>query len=170
MLGKVEKIVAIIDESCFCVSASVLSLLTVVAAFMRYVVGKPIMWTEEIQMILVVWTVFFGGSVAFRERGHIAIDILFEKFPRKVQRVMNAVIWTIVTISITWHADGRRSCNDYPRPVACSYCTDVWNRPCPFWHGRCLQYVHWWCQPADWNAHVCYLRCDELQDAVTNDV
>lgn len=35
MLGKVEKIVAIIDESCFCVSASVLSLLTVVAAFMR---------------------------------------------------------------------------------------------------------------------------------------
>lgn len=58
MLGKVEKIVAIIDESCFCVSASVLSLLTVVAAFMRYVVGKPIMWTEEIQMVLVVWTVF----------------------------------------------------------------------------------------------------------------
>ena len=40
MLGKVEKIVAIIDESCFCVSASVLSLLTVVAAFMRYVVGN----------------------------------------------------------------------------------------------------------------------------------
>lgn len=102
MLGKVEKIVAIIDESCFCISASVLSLLTVVAAFMRYLVGKPIMWTEEIQMILVVWAVFFGGSVAFRERGHIAIDILFEKFPVKVQRVMSAVIWTIVTISVTW--------------------------------------------------------------------
>ena len=153
MLGKVEKIVAIIDESCFCVSASVLSLLTVVAAFMRYVVGKPIMWTEEIQKILVVWTVLYGGSDAFRELGHIFAG-------RKPVPVPVA----------GRHADGRRSCNDYPRPVACSYCTDVWNRPCPFWHGRCLQYVHWWCQPVDWNAHVCYLRCDELQDAVTNDV
>jgi C4-dicarboxylate transporter DctQ subunit len=36
----------------------------------------PIPWAEEIALYLCVWLVFIGGSIAVRERGHIAIDLI----------------------------------------------------------------------------------------------
>lgn len=102
MLEKVKKTISLIDEIAFGLSASVLTLLTAVSVFNRYILSKPIMWSEEVQMILIVWTTFFGGSVAFREKGHIAVDLLVEKFPKKVQMVIEVLIWIIVAYSVTW--------------------------------------------------------------------
>jgi len=102
MLNKIKKITAIIDEVWFGVTTSVMVLLTVWSVIMRYIVHNPIMWAEEVQMILMVWCVFFGGSIAFRERGHIAVDVLFDTFPRKLQMVLNAVIWIAITASVAW--------------------------------------------------------------------
>lgn len=102
MLEKVKRINSIISQIAFGLSAGVLTLLTVVSVFNRYILSKPIMWSEEMQMILIVWTTFFGGALAFMERGHIAVDLLVEKFSQKVQVVLDVIIWIIVAYSITW--------------------------------------------------------------------
>lgn len=97
MLQKIKKVVSIIDETCFSVSTVVLSVLTVVAVFMRFVIKKPIQWTEEVQMILVVWSVFFGGSIASREKGHVIVDMFVDRMPEKAQNVVEWIIWFVVT-------------------------------------------------------------------------
>ena len=40
-------------------------LMTVAGVFMRKVVGRPFAWLEEMQIFFFVWTIYFGGSVAF---------------------------------------------------------------------------------------------------------
>ena len=99
-LKHLKKIVSFIDETVFGISAVCLVVLTVAAVFCRFVLNKPIQWTEEVQMILVVWSVFFGSSIAIREKGHIAVDIIFDMFPEKVKKVLNVVIWFIVLAAI----------------------------------------------------------------------
>ena len=81
MLKGLKKIVLVADQLAFGISAVTLTLLTDVAVFFRFVLNNPIQWVEEVQMILVVWSVFFGGSIAIREQGHIAVDIFFDMLP-----------------------------------------------------------------------------------------
>jgi len=100
MLGKMKKAVGLIDETIFGISAVVLVMVTVVGVFFRFVLNSPFPWVEEVQMILVVWSVFFGASIAIREKGHIAVEIFFDATPPAVRKVLNVLIWIAVAASI----------------------------------------------------------------------
>lgn len=102
MLKKIKKIVSIADQLAFGISAVSLTLLTVVAVFFRFVLSSPIQWVEEVQMILVVWSVFFGSSIAIREQGHIAVDIFFDILPDFIRKVLDKLIWIIVAVAIAY--------------------------------------------------------------------
>lgn len=65
--------------------------LTLAGVFMRYFVNRPIIWLEEIQLILFIWVAFFGSSVAFRLNAHIAIEVVVEMFPTRFQRIVEVV-------------------------------------------------------------------------------
>jgi len=79
-----------------CGSAAALVCLTVAGVVMRYFVGTPLVWLEEVQMILIVWLVMFGGSAAFRERAHVAIDVLVESLPSGLRRCIDVVVALVV--------------------------------------------------------------------------
>lgn len=66
----------------------------------RYVIGKPFGWIEEIQAALIVWVVFAAGGAAYRTGNHSAIEILFEAFPKKIQKVVKILIGIIVVAVI----------------------------------------------------------------------
>lgn len=83
---------------------SVLVLLTVVAVFVRYVISSPFSWIEEIQLLLFLYTVLFGASVAFRYGGHIAIEILVELFPVCVQRIIEFLTTILVFATLAMMA------------------------------------------------------------------
>lgn len=100
MLKGLKKIVSVADQLAFGLSAVSLTLLTVVAVFCRFVLNNPIQWVEEVQMILVVWSVFFGGSIAIREKGHIAVDIFFDMLPAFMKKIVDVLIWIIVAVAI----------------------------------------------------------------------
>ncbi|MEH6726884.1 MAG: TRAP transporter small permease [Hyphomicrobiales bacterium] len=42
----------------------------------RYVIGSPLVWSEELARYLLVWCTFIGVSLAVREGRHISVDIL----------------------------------------------------------------------------------------------
>ena len=100
MLNKMKKAVGYVDETIFGISTVVLVMITVVGVFFRFVLNKPFPWVEEVQMILVVWSVFYGASIAIRAKGHIAVEIFFDAMPAAVQKLLNVLIWIIIAISI----------------------------------------------------------------------
>lgn len=74
-------------------------LVTVVGVFMRFVVGEPLKWTEEMSLALFVWLTFWGASAVNRQDGHVGIDYFVLKLPVKLQ-VVALLIRELVVLAI----------------------------------------------------------------------
>lgn len=79
-----------------------LILLTSLGVVMRYVVGKPFTWLEEVQLFCMVWIVFSASGYAFRIGGQVAIEMLVEAMPLKVQKIIEYVIDAVVFFVICY--------------------------------------------------------------------
>ena len=70
--------------------AALLLLLTVVsnalAVVFRYVIGQPLIWTEEVQRYLMIWVAFLGGAACVGRGDHMAMDLLGLFLPASLQR------------------------------------------------------------------------------------
>ena len=90
------KTICNLDLIIACIALIVLTLITVAGVFKRYIVKDPILWQEEVAAFCQVWMVYMGASVAFRTGSHVAIEMLVEAFPVKVQKFNGYVIDLIV--------------------------------------------------------------------------
>eukprot|EP01132_Coremiostelium_polycephalum_P012692 gene12692-15514_t len=77
----------------------VLVVMTIGAVFMRYFIGQPLQWTEEMSGMLMIWVVMLGGVVAERDRAHLTIPFLMEMLPGKLRRVI-AVLVAVLSIAL----------------------------------------------------------------------
>lgn len=91
----------------------VLVLITIAAVFMRYVVGQPLQWTEEVSGLLMVWIIMIGAVAAEREDAHLTIPLLPDALPRRIGLAMNVVVslFSIVILVymawLAWQLAGR---------------------------------------------------------------
>lgn len=78
-------------------SLVILVLVTFMGVIFRYFLNSPLIWEEEIQLMMITWTIYFGASAAFRSGGHIAIDMIVDSFPKKVQKIFDVLIFLVTT-------------------------------------------------------------------------
>lgn len=69
----------------------------IVQIFFRYVVNRPILWTEEVTMIAFVWTVFWAAAFMVNLREHVSFDVVYEIMTPQVKRIM-AIFSMVVLI------------------------------------------------------------------------
>lgn len=77
----------------------VLVLVTFIGVIMRYFLGNPLIWGEEIQLLCFVWIVFFGAGAAFRTGSHVAIDVVVDMFPQKLKKIVE-ILGNIVVLVV----------------------------------------------------------------------
>ena len=97
-----KKIIGNLDVVVASIALIVLILLTFSGVIMRYIVGKPYTWLEEVQLFCMVWIVFAAGGAAFRTGSHVAIEMVVEMFPQKVQKVIGYIIDIVVFVVIAY--------------------------------------------------------------------
>ena len=71
----------------------------------RLLPGNSISWTIELGEILMVYLVWLGICVVSVGNGHIAIDLLYNKFPPKMKRTLhtvNAVVTIAYLVVLSW--------------------------------------------------------------------
>lgn len=68
--------------------------------FTRLVLSNPSVFSEELAKYTFVWLVLFGGALVFGERGHLAVVIVKEKFPRKL-RIGTEILIELITCFFT---------------------------------------------------------------------
>lgn len=66
----------------------VLVVVTFFGAMMRYFFNSPFVWQEEVQVWMITWAIFAGGSYAFRCGSHVSIEVLVETFSPKAQKII----------------------------------------------------------------------------------
>lgn len=99
-----KKILTNLDAIITGVTLSLCTILVNVNVFMRYLLKKPLTWTEEAVTALFVWTVFIGAAYAYRKHAHLGIDMLVNMFPvkaRKVIKLVMALIELFIIVLIT---------------------------------------------------------------------
>ena len=80
----------------------VLIIMTFAGVIMRYIVGQPFTWLEEVQLFCMVWIVFAAGGAAFRTGSHVAIEMVVEMFPKSIQKIIGYIIDIVVFLVIAY--------------------------------------------------------------------
>lgn len=103
MEKKKRTILTILGNLDIIVAATVLIALILVTfsgVVMRRVFNNPYTWLEEVQMACMVWIVFAAGGAAFRTGNHVAIEMVVDLFPPKVQKCFDFFIGIVVFLVI----------------------------------------------------------------------
>jgi TRAP-type C4-dicarboxylate transport system permease small subunit len=82
--------------------AALLLLLTVAsnaaAVLFRYVIGRPLIWTEEVQRYLMIWVAFLGGAACLGRGEHMAMDLLGTMLPVRLQRWLRIALLAMTAL------------------------------------------------------------------------
>lgn len=73
----------------------------------RYVMGKPTVWSQEISLYIFIWAMLGSAGYTLSVDKHIAIDIITNMLPSRVQRFVAAfaaLIGIVFSATITWQA------------------------------------------------------------------
>jgi TRAP-type C4-dicarboxylate transport system permease small subunit len=77
----------------------VLLVLTVsLQVFMRYVVSSPVTFTEELSRYLLIWVGLLSASYAYRQRMHLALDLLILKLSGRSKMILNIFIHSMILL------------------------------------------------------------------------
>jgi TRAP-type C4-dicarboxylate transport system permease small subunit len=86
------------EDAFLAVSHGAIAALVVAAVVFRYGLNDPLIWTEEIVVLLFTWMLFVGLASAFRQRMHIRIDVLLLMLPRPARAALGAIA-TVATLA-----------------------------------------------------------------------
>ncbi|MGG3563996.1 TRAP transporter small permease [Neobacillus rhizosphaerae] len=88
MLKRLGRWVIHLDSVFASISLILIISVAVVGVFMRFVLGEPLKWTEEMILALFVWFTFLGSSVVERENGHVGIEYFVEKLRPSLKKAV----------------------------------------------------------------------------------
>ena len=82
------------------VAMAFIVLLACANVFMRYVIGSPWGWVEEVTVFIFVWLTMLGASAVIHVEGHCSIDVLVRRMPPRWQRITSIAGDLIVLVTL----------------------------------------------------------------------
>lgn len=70
----------------------------VIQVFYRYVLNISLDWPFELSIHAYIWTLYLGAAWGVREGYHVRFNILYDKLPEKVQKIVDIVFNTTTTV------------------------------------------------------------------------
>jgi TRAP-type C4-dicarboxylate transport system permease small subunit len=58
---------------------------------MRYAAGRPLTWSDEVCVVLLLWSTFWAAAFVVRHDEHVTFDILYDLAPSRGRRLMALV-------------------------------------------------------------------------------
>jgi C4-dicarboxylate transporter, DctQ subunit len=83
-LRKTEKVIDWLTVFGAVIGGILTAIMTVIVTYavvLRYLLNRPIGWSEEISIYLMIWAIFLGTAYTLKEDAHIGVDLLMKKIP-----------------------------------------------------------------------------------------
>ena len=64
----------------------------------RYVLGDPLVWSEEAARYLFVWVAYLSAWLAWKHRAHVAVDIVHYLGKPAIHKASDALVETVVLL------------------------------------------------------------------------
>ena len=91
-IQKVDKCLSMIENAVIILGLSAMFLILLAQVIMRYVFSRPLTWSEEAARFIFVHVSFIGISYAYRQKGHIRMEVVVNLFPQAVRRGLEVLI------------------------------------------------------------------------------
>ncbi len=75
-----------------CLMLAIASGLAVFQVITRFVLEQPAEWTEVLIRFSLIWMVFMGIPMAFRQGAMVSVDALYRAVPTHIKRVLDLVV------------------------------------------------------------------------------
>ena len=75
-------------------------LLVISDPFMRYMVGMPLYWSNEVSTFLMVAMAYTGLGIVFAKGGHIRVTLIFNRLPHRIRNILWIIIASLATLYI----------------------------------------------------------------------
>jgi TRAP-type C4-dicarboxylate transport system permease small subunit len=104
-----ERFTTLTSMGLACLMLVVSASLGVFQILTRFVLEQPAEWTEVLIRFSLIWMVFLGIPMAFRQGAMVSVDVLYRWSPPRLKRVLDAVValaaLALVAILIWWGWD-----------------------------------------------------------------
>lgn len=97
----IEKILLLI----IAIFAGVMIIITTVEVVRRYIFSASFQWAEELSRYLMVGVAFLGGSIGYRKKNLIPLDLITGKLPPRVQLILEFImeIISVVILAVLFY-------------------------------------------------------------------
>ena len=105
-MRSVNKVISWIENLVVVILGIAIIFLVAAQVVSREVIGSALTWSEETCRLFLVWMVFIGAAIAYRESEHINVTALTDKFSDTTNRVLKTffeVLILLFTLVITYH-------------------------------------------------------------------
>ncbi|MDR1874930.1 MAG: TRAP transporter small permease [Synergistaceae bacterium] len=99
MIREAYRIYCKIEEIIVGAGFATIVALTFMNAVLR-VVGHPIISADDISLLLFGWVAFIGADVALRHSRLVGMDILVTKFPPKIRKLTQLLVYLIIIAAL----------------------------------------------------------------------
>jgi TRAP-type C4-dicarboxylate transport system permease small subunit len=65
--------------------------LTIAQVFFRFALDSPLIWSEELSRLLLVWVTFVGAAVVAWDGTHLNVDVVFARLPARLKAVVRTL-------------------------------------------------------------------------------
>lgn len=68
------------------------------AVIARYLFNRPVGWSEEISIYLMIWAIFLGAAYTLKHNGHIGVDLLLSNLSNRLKLIFHGLHYVTGTI------------------------------------------------------------------------
>ncbi len=68
--------------------------------FTRYVLGNPLVWSDELATLVFLWLAMLGSVVAYRRGEHISLSVLVRRSPPRTRKILEAIASVVTAIFV----------------------------------------------------------------------
>jgi TRAP-type C4-dicarboxylate transport system permease small subunit len=106
---RVESACTTLSMALACAMMAVASCLALFQIITRFVLESPAEWTEVLIRFSLIWMVFMGIPMAFRQGAMVSVDVLYRWSPLKLRRMLEWLVFfasvLLVAVIIWWGWD-----------------------------------------------------------------
>lgn len=89
--AKVNKLLIAVVETICAGFLLVIAGLTIVQVILRYVFSYPLIWSEELSILVFIYLGFIGIGVAYAQGKHLYVDALVVTLPKSIRKVIEGI-------------------------------------------------------------------------------
>lgn len=83
-------------------SYGVLFLTFILQVALRFIFNKPLTWSDELIVILYVFSMFWAGAFLLKEKDHVMLDLVYEHLPPQGKRVFSITYSALIGGLFLW--------------------------------------------------------------------